>query len=585
MYYNYSDLNYINEELAIVWPGWTAVKLLGKGSFGAVYEIHRSVRFNVEKAAVKVLRVPDNDAEIARLQLLGMNPKSTDSYYENMVDGIYNEIQIMQRFVGNSHIVSYEDYAIRKRYNEVGWDIYIRMELLTGLSDYMRSLSMSDQITIKLGMDIAQGLRDCHNAGIIHRDIKPENIFVNKAGNFKLGDFGVSRNAPGSQDVLSFKGTLGYMAPEVYKMQATDARSDIYSLGVVLYQCLNDNRLPFVPEDFTPYDIETARQLRLAGEPIPEPAHGSWGLKKLVLKALEERPEDRFQTAEKMYLALQGIYRVDYIDIAASYQNTAQPAINQKDTAEHYYGESIESNNTDAVSQEIVFHNQHLQGQYTQYQPAKSNPFPQIHVAVAVGMVAVLIAVAGIGMLLAGRSHTPGSGQVMQIQESEQIVQMSQSAEDQSAEEPLGDDVGMVEEQTDELAGEEFADYAIDWKDHALEVKMRELTDIGVSAGDIMYSDVKDITSLYLWDNQIRDISALSNLPNLKYLNLGSNQITDISALSNLTQLQKLDLSYNYISDISALSGLTNLTELNLRNNQISDFSPIKDLHIKHLYK
>ena len=247
MYYNYSDLNYINQELAVVWPGWTAVKLLGRGGFGAVYEIHRNIRGNLETAAMKVLRVPDSDAEVARLRFQGMNYQSTEAYYENLVDGIYNEIRIMQSFIGYSHIVSYEDYAIRKRNNEIGWDIYIRMELLTGLPDYMSRYPMNDQMVFKLGMDIAQGLCDCHNAGIIHRDIKPENIFVNKAGNFKLGDFGVSRNAPGSQDVLSFKGTLAYMAPEVFRMASTDARSDIYSLGMVLYQCLNDNRLPFVP--------------------------------------------------------------------------------------------------------------------------------------------------------------------------------------------------------------------------------------------------------------------------------------------------------------------------------------------------
>ena len=164
MYYNYSDLNYINQELAVVWPGWTAMKLLGKGSFGAVYEIHRTVRGNLEKAAMKVLRVPDSDAEVARLRFQGMNNQSTEAYYENLVDGIYNEIRIMQSFIGYSHIVSYEDYAIRKRSSEIGWDIYIRMELLTGLPDYMSRHPMNDQMVFKLGMDIAQGLRDCPTA-------------------------------------------------------------------------------------------------------------------------------------------------------------------------------------------------------------------------------------------------------------------------------------------------------------------------------------------------------------------------------------------------------------------------------------
>ena len=312
MYYNYSDLNYINQELNGVWPGWFAVRLLGRGAFGAVYEIQRNVRGNLEKAAMKVLRVPDSDAEIARIQFQGMTWQNTEEYYEKYVDGIHNEIRIMQSFVGNSHIVSYEDYSIRKRYNQIGWDLYIRMELLAGLPDYMKTHSFDEKMTVRLGMDIAQGLRDCHNAGIIHRDVKPENIFVNKVGNFKLGDFGISRNAPGSHDVLSFKGTLAYMAPEVYRMLSTDARSDIYSLGMVLYQCLNDNRLPFVPSKFSPFDIETARQRRFAGEPIPAPAHGSRALKNIVLRTLEEKPEDRFQTAEELYFELMEVYRADY---------------------------------------------------------------------------------------------------------------------------------------------------------------------------------------------------------------------------------------------------------------------------------
>ena len=312
MYYNFADLNYLNSELAGVWPGWTAVKLLGRGSFGAVYEIRRNVRCNLEKAAMKVLRVPDNDVEIARLQLQGMSPSSIGAYYENLMDGICNEIRIMQNFVGNSHIVSYEDYYIRKRSDGISWDLFIRMELLTGLPDYIRLHDFDEKMVLKLGMDVAQGLRDCHGSGIIHRDIKPDNIFVNRVGNFKLGDFGVSRNTPGTSDLLSFKGTLGYMAPEVYRMLSTDARSDIYSLGMVLYQCLNDNRLPFVPERFTPTDIEVARYKRFTGEPIPAPAHGSDRLKSVVLTALEESPDKRFQNAEELYFELMSIYGLQY---------------------------------------------------------------------------------------------------------------------------------------------------------------------------------------------------------------------------------------------------------------------------------
>ena len=583
MYYNYSDLNYLNQELAIVWPGWTAVKLLGKGSFGAVYEIHRTVRGNLEKAAMKVLRVPDSDAEVARLRFQGMNHQSTEAYYENQVDGIYNEIRIMQSFIGNSHIVSYEDYAIRKRSSEIGWDIYIRMELLTGLPDYMSRHPMNDQMVFKLGMDIAQGLRDCHNAGIIHRDIKPENIFVNKTGSFKLGDFGVSRNSPGSQDVLSFKGTLGYMAPEVYKMQSTDARSDIYSLGVVLYQCLNDNRLPFVPEDFTPYDIETARQRRLAGEPISAPAHGSRRLTNLVLKAIADRPEDRFQTAEEMYRALRKAYEADYNESVTLYQNTAPQPVKQTTAAPNHYDGNTVRNNTIAEQQGQNYPDPNIQYQNTQYQQPEKKPFPLIHVVVAVAVVLAVIAGAGIFSLFIKIADNSGSGQAAQIAETVQTDQMSQSSDEQPVEENQADNTEVVDEHNDELAEEEFTDYAIDWKDAALEAKMHEIT--GISSGNIMYSDVKDITELDLSnpddaadDVKIKDISALSNLKKLTYLNLYNNLISDISVLGGLKNLTVLYLDENQVSDISAIGDLKNLTALFLYSNQISDISTLGGL-------
>ena len=525
MYYNYSDLNYINQELAVVWPGWTAVKLLGRGGFGAVYEIHRNIRGNLEKAAMKVLRVPDSDAEVARLQFQGMNYQNTEAYYEKLVDGIYNEIRIMQSFVGYSHIVSYEDYAIRKRNGEIGWDIYIRMELLTSLPDYMSRHPMNDQMVFKLGMDIAQGLSDCHNKGVIHRDVKPENIFVNEAGNFKLGDFGVSRNVLGSQDVLSFKGTLAYMAPEVFRMASTDARSDIYSLGMVLYQCLNDNRLPFVPSKFSPYDIETARQRRLAGEPIPAPVHGSNNLKSIVLKALAVRPEYRFQTAEEMYRALRQAYEADYNESVTLYQNT-------------------------------------------QFQQPVKKPFPLIPIVATMAVVLTVIAGAGIFSLFIRKGDNSGTGQAAQADVTVQSEQISQNDDEQPVEE------------TQEVD----ANYAIDWKDAALEAKMREIT--GISSGDIMYSDVKDITELDLSnpyettdDNvMIRDISALSSLTNLTELSLYGNLINDISALSGLTNLDLLRLDYNQVSDISVLSNLTNLTKLSMWGNQISDISVLSGL-------
>ena len=621
MYYNYSDLNYINQELNGVWPGWFAVRLLGRGAFGAVYEIQRNVRGNLEKAAMKVLRVPDSDAEIARIQFQGMTWQNTEEYYEQYVDSIHNEIRIMQSFVGNSHIVSYEDYSIRKRYNQIGWDLYIRMELLAGLPDYMKTHSFDEKMTVRLGMDIAQGLRDCHNAGIIHRDVKPENIFVNKVGNFKLGDFGISRNAPGSHDVLSFKGTLAYMAPEVYRMLSTDARSDIYSLGMVLYQCLNDNRLPFVPSKFSPFDIETARQRRFAGEPIPAPAHGSRALKNIVLRALEEKPEDRFQTAEELYFELMEVYRTDYGTGRRSAGSASRIGRNEY-SRDYNYDKSAERKAEYGARETVLLED---------VSPVESNLIAEEEPSGKSGRVEeeslVEITLKEEVEPLAENNRVeeeslvesslkeemkrpaesnlkevvepPAESNVKEVvepsaevtceEEPEEVskaasddssVQMSQYIMELHIEETRENDAGAVDEQNDESEEQEVTDFVIDWKDSALEAKMRKIT--GILYRDIMYSDVKDITNLKLSSSividRINDISALGNLTSLKSLELNNNQIRDISALRNLKNLTNLYLKDNQIRDISALSGLTNLIVLDLSWNQISYISALRNL-------
>lgn len=170
------------------------------------------------------------------------------------------------------------------------------------------------------------------------------------------------------------------------------------------------------------------------------------------------------------------------------------------------------------------------------------------------------------------------------------------------------EDLGVIAEPTPEPISENTPipdDYVIDWIDPELEAAMRVAT--GIGNRDIMYGDVKNITELnlnslygignkdmipdisalsnltnlkvlYLYDNQISDISVLGYLTNLEQLYLDANQISDISVLSNLTNLEILHINYNQISDISALANLTNLRELSLYNNQISDVSPLSNL-------
>jgi Leucine-rich repeat (LRR) protein len=114
------------------------------------------------------------------------------------------------------------------------------------------------------------------------------------------------------------------------------------------------------------------------------------------------------------------------------------------------------------------------------------------------------------------------------------------------------------------------------FKDKNLEALVR--TAIGKPTGNLTANDVKNITELYVADNQVKDISGLEQLTNLQYLSLESTEITDISVLKNLTNLTDLCLDNTKITDISALKDLNNLTDLSLNNNKINDISALRNL-------
>jgi serine/threonine-protein kinase len=176
-----------------------------------------------------------------------MDEDSLTSYYQGVVEDIVSEVALLSQFKGHSNIVSYEGHTVTPLEDSFGWLICIRMELLTPLYEYLREHAMTQRDVIRLGTDICTALEVCEQNNIIHRDIKPENIFHSRFGTFKLGDFGIAREMERTSAGMSKKGTYSYMAPEVYRGEAYDFTVDIYSLGIVLYRLLNNNRTPFLP--------------------------------------------------------------------------------------------------------------------------------------------------------------------------------------------------------------------------------------------------------------------------------------------------------------------------------------------------
>ena len=293
------------ENLQVLLPGWETVRCIGSGSSGKVYELRKKDEYGGDfHSALKVISIPSTQKEYEEMEST-MSEFAMRSKLRDKVEEISGEYRLMGVLRGHPNIVNCEDQMIIPHENDLGWDIYIRMELLTSLPDYVRENGMTVSEVIKLGIDICSALELCRRNNIIHRDIKPQNIFVSKYGGFKLGDFGVAKVSK-INDRTDLVGTYSYMAPEVYKGKPYDDRVDIYSLGMVLYWLLNERKGPFLPLNDAPTSAQLAdaQLLRYRGEPLPPPKNGNQALKKLVLKATSYDSADRFLSPSEMKQAL-----------------------------------------------------------------------------------------------------------------------------------------------------------------------------------------------------------------------------------------------------------------------------------------
>ena len=294
------------DDLRTSLPGWEIVRCIGSGSSGKVYEIRKKDEYGGDfHCALKVISVPGTQKEYDEMAA-SMDEFTMRAKLRAQVEEISNEYRLLGALRGHPNVVNCEDQMIIPHTEDMGWDIYIRMELLTSLPEYVSRNGMTVEDVVRLGSDMCSALELCREKGIIHRDIKPQNIFVSAYGVYKLGDFGVAKSSVPriSGDKV---GTYSYMAPEVYKGTVYDDRVDIYSLGMVLYWLLNDRRGPFLPlPPQTPTADQTAdaQIRRFRGESLPPPGKGGAALKKVVQKAVSYKIADRYQSPTELKSAL-----------------------------------------------------------------------------------------------------------------------------------------------------------------------------------------------------------------------------------------------------------------------------------------
>jgi serine/threonine protein kinase len=250
----------------------------GHGSMGNVYKARD--RETGETVALKLLK-----PEIASDQA--------------MMDRFKNELLFARK-------ITHKNVCRVHEFNRVDGVAYTSMEFVEGES--LRSVlnrfgALSLKKATDLALQICSGLKEAHAQGIVHRDLKPENVMIDNHGNLKLMDFGIARSMEAlTRQTGAMVGTPAYMAPEQVSGTAVDYRTDIYSLGLMLYEMFT-GKPAFTAENAIAVALKQMRE-----DPIPpsaiEPSL-SLSIERAILKCLEKAPAKRFQSVAELESALQ----------------------------------------------------------------------------------------------------------------------------------------------------------------------------------------------------------------------------------------------------------------------------------------
>jgi serine/threonine protein kinase/tetratricopeptide (TPR) repeat protein len=255
---------------------YQVIEDLGKGGMGHVYKVlDREIN---EVIALKILKrglLDDGEA----------------------VERFHNELKLARRI---SHKNVCGLYHLGKDENET---FYITMEYVSG-EDLKSLIRRVGQLTVGKSVFIAKqicdGLAEAHRLGVIHRDLKPQNIMIDRDGHVRIMDFGIARSlsSKGPTDPCAVVGTPDYMSPEQIEGQETDHRTDIYSLGLILYEMLT-GRLPY--DDRSGLAVVLMQKSRNPPTPKKFNPHIPDSLCQAVLRCLDKRREKRFDMVTALH--------------------------------------------------------------------------------------------------------------------------------------------------------------------------------------------------------------------------------------------------------------------------------------------
>ncbi len=256
------------------------IELLGRGGMGNVYRVV-DTKIN-EEIALKFL-----------------NPAVAD---EKMIERFKNELKLARK-ISHKNICRMYDLG-----DEEG-SPYITMEYMKG-EDLRNMIKMTGQLgvgrAISIAKQVCEGLVEAHRLGIVHRDLKPRNIMIDKEGNARIMDFGIARliKVKGITKAGSLVGTPEYMSPEQVRGEKVDQKSDVYSLGIILFEMMT-GQVPF--EGDTSLSIALKHEKEIPPDPREFNAQIPKELSRLILKCLEKDKGRRYQGAGDLFSDLSKI--------------------------------------------------------------------------------------------------------------------------------------------------------------------------------------------------------------------------------------------------------------------------------------